>query len=140
MHEYQVDADAHEEETDIYEDEPRQIQLVLRRINPWTVLKQSFMLAVAFGIASVLATVMIWLLLDVLHVWSSIKMAVESMDSSGPLSEMLHYLELPRVTALATVFAVINTVLTTVLLTLGAVLYNLAATLVGGIRATLTDE
>lgn len=128
------------EEPEIYEDEPRQIQLVLRRVNPWSVLKQSFMLSVAFGVASVIATILLWLLLDVVHVWSSIRMAVQSMDSSGPLTELLQYLELPRVIALATVFAVINTVLTSVLLTLGSILYNLSARLVGGFRATLTDE
>lgn len=122
------------------DDEPRQIQLVLRRIDPWTVLKQSFLLSVIFGLAMVLTTVILWFLLDALHVWSSIQQAMGTIDSSGPAAELLSYLQLPRVTAMATVFAVINTVLLTVVLTIGSLLYNLSAQLVGGLRFTLTDE
>lgn len=123
-----------------YDDEPRQIVLTLRRIDPWTVLKQTFLLSVGLGIAMIGAVVLVWLLLDLVHVWSSLETAMAQIDESGPFSQLLGYLRLPRVTAMATVFAVINTVLFTVLITLGAILYNLFARLVGGIRVTLSDE
>ena len=40
----------------------------------------------------------------------------------------------------STIIAVVNVVLLTAISTLSAVLYNLAATLVGGVGVTLTDD
>ena len=50
------------------------------------------------------------------------------------------YLELPRALAVSTIVAVVDIVLVTALTTLGAFLYNITATLVGGIHLTLADE
>jgi hypothetical protein avisC_06218 len=50
------------------------------------------------------------------------------------------YLELPRALAVSTIIAVVDMVLVTALTTLGAFLYNITATLVGGIHLTLADE
>ena len=45
-----------------------------------------------------------------------------------------------QVASFATIIAVVNVVLLTVLSMLAAVLYNLSASLVGGIGVTLTDD
>ena len=45
-----------------------------------------------------------------------------------------------QIASFATIIAVVNVVLLTVLSTLSAVLYNLSSALVGGIGVTLTDD
>jgi hypothetical protein len=45
-----------------------------------------------------------------------------------------------RVTSLSMVIAVIDVILLTALATLGAFLYNICASLVGGVQLTLTDD
>ena len=57
-----------------------------------------------------------------------------------PFSAIVAYLELPRALAVSTIIAVVDMVLVTALTTLGAFLYNITATLVGGIHLTLADE
>ena len=47
---------------------------------------------------------------------------------------------LGQVASFATIIAVVNVVLLTALSMLGAVLYNISSTLVGGIGVTLTDD
>ena len=54
-----------------------------------------------------------------------------TVNSLAPLS---------TVTSLATVLAVVNVILLTALATVGALLYNMCAALVGGIGVTLTDD
>ena len=71
-------------------DAPRRVDLAIARIDAWTVMKVSFLLSVALGIAMVVATIVLWLMVA--------------------------------------------------LSTLGAMLYNVVASLVGGIKVSLMDE
>ena len=58
----------------------------------------------------------------------------------GRYADLLDYARLPRVISYATIVAVINVVLLTALSTLGAMLYNVVASLVGGVKVSLMDE
>ncbi len=49
-------------------------------------------------------------------------------------------ISLGQVALVTTIFAVVNTVVFTLLGMIGAILYNLAAKLVGGVTLTLSDE
>ena len=54
--------------------------------------------------------------------------------------QLLDYARLPRVISYATITAVANTIILTAMATLGALLYNVVASLVGGVRVSLMDE
>jgi hypothetical protein len=54
--------------------------------------------------------------------------------------DVYDYVGLSRVVSLSTFVAVINVVIIMALSTLGAVLYNLAGSLVGGLQVTLSDD
>ena len=123
-----------------YNEGPRQVQLVVHRIHPWSIMKMAMLLSVVLGIAMVLATILLWLALDAMEVFASIQRFVGNVDATSTASPLIDFLRLPRVIALATVLAVINTVLLTVLATVGAMLYNVIASLIGGIKLTLIDE
>lgn len=120
---------------------PRRVRLALTRINPFSAMKVAFLLSVAAGIMVIVAAAFIWFTLDALHVFSTITDLVGAIDSeSSAFKALLEYMKFSRAISVATVIAVVNIVLTTALATIGAFLYNLTASLVGGVHLTLADE
>ncbi|HEY5484561.1 MAG TPA: DUF3566 domain-containing protein [Propionibacteriaceae bacterium] len=119
---------------------PRRVRLSVSRIDPWSVMKLGFLLAIAIGIMTVVSAAVLWFVLDGMHVFSSINKTVTEVVGTENFINVLSYVEFGRVMSLATLVAVINVVLLTALSTIGAFLYNIVAALVGGIHLTLTDE
>ena len=121
---------------------PRRVRLALTRIDPWSVMKVSFLLSVAAGIMLVVAAAFVWFMLDAMHVFSTIQELVGTvMDSeSNAYSALLEYMKFTRAISMATVIAVVNIILTTALATIGSLLYNVTAALVGGVHLTLADD
>jgi integral membrane protein len=105
-------------------------------------MKVSFMLSVAAGIMFVVAALFVWYMLDALHVFSTIKeLAGTIMNSdNNAYSTLVEYLALKQTVSMAIIIGVVNVVLTTALATVTAFLYNLTATLVGGVHLTLADD
>ena len=126
-------------EIEISEDAPRQVNLVVARVDPWTVMKVGFLLSVAMGIATVIATIVVWAMLDGMHVFSSIEDFLNQISATKFVA-LLDYVKLPKVVSYATVFSVANVIIMTAISTLGALLYNVIASLVGGVRVSLMDE
>ena len=120
---------------------PRRVRLALTRVDPWSIMKVSFMLSVAVGIMIVVAAIFVWLMLDALHVFSTIKeLASTIMESeNNAYSALVEYLAFKRAVSMAIIIGVVNVALTTALSTVMAFLYNLTATLVGGVHLTLAD-
>ena len=121
---------------------PRRVRLALTRINPFSVMKVSLLLSVAGGIMFVVAACFVWLMLDLMHVFATIRdLAATVVDQkSNSFVALVEYLKLKNTFSMSIIIAVLNAVLTTALSTIGAVLYNLTATLVGGVHLTLADE
>lgn len=118
---------------------PRRVRLALARIDPWSVMKLSFLLSIAVGIAIVVATAAMWYVLDSMHVFADIQSLLDSIGSESFI-DLMQYVEFDRVISLAAVIAVVDVLLLTALATLGAFLYNIVAALVGGLHLTLTDD
>lgn len=119
----------------------RRVRLSVARVDPWSVMKVSFLLSFAAGVAMVVATILLWMVLSGLNVFGDIDRVIRDIQptSAEPFS-VLSYVGLPRVTALAMVIAVIDVVLMTAVATLAAYLYNICSSLVGGVQLTLTDD
>lgn len=118
---------------------PRRVRLSLTRVDPWSIMKVTFMLSVAAGVMFVVAAIFVWLMLDAMHVFSTLESFLQEIGA-GKFTELLEYVRLPRTIAYATIVGVINVVLMTAISTLGAMLYNVVASLVGGIKVSLMDE
>lgn len=121
---------------------PRKVRLSLTRIDPWSVMKVSFLLSFAAFIMIIVATAVVWFMLDRMHVFSRIQElvgAVFATDSKAFIA-LVEYLKFSRALAMAAIVGVVNIVLTTALATIGAFLYNITAALVGGVHLTLADD
>ena len=122
-----------------YVDEPRSVELTIAKIHPWSILKTSFLLSIALGIATVVGVIVVWFVLDGMNVFGTVEDFLIELGAERFLS-LLEFVRLPRVISYATIIGVGNIVILTAISTLIALLYNLIATLVGGIKVSLMDE
>ena len=73
-------------------------RLALTRVDPWSVMKASFLLSFAGGIMLIVATAVVWFMLDAMHVFATIEDLVKTVagERSNTFSAIVAYLELPR--------------------------------------------
>ncbi len=119
----------------------RRARLLVSKVDPWSVLKMAFLLSVALGIVTVVASIVLWTTLDITGIFDRVNgllSEIAGTESGG--FDLRSYASLGQVASFATIIAVVNVVLLTALAMLSAVLYNISATLVGGIGVTLTDD
>ncbi len=119
---------------------PRRVRLSVSRIDPWSVMKLSFLLSVAVGIMIVVAAAVVWQTLDRMAVFTTINSTIGTLVSDPSYDAVLQVVSFSRVISLATMVGVIDVVLLTALSTIMAFLYNIVAALVGGLHLTLTDD
>jgi hypothetical protein len=120
----------------------RQARLRLVQVEPWSVMKAAFLLSVAIAIVTVVAVGIVWGVLGAAGLWDSVNSIVQDSigDNSGTPFEIQKYLGTSRVLGFTMIVAVADIVLITAIATLGAFLYNLAATLVGGVEVTFAED
>jgi len=120
---------------------PRRARLRLTRVDPWSVMKTSFLLAVAFGIVTVVSVLIVWTVLGGAGVWDSINATVEDvLGSEAGNFDVTDYISTSRVLGFTMLVAVVDVVLLTAIATLTAFLYNMAAALLGGVELTLAED
>lgn len=118
------------------------MRLAIARVDPWSVMKLSFLLSVAAGIAAVILTAVLWMILSTMNVFTDIDGVLGSLQSTttGDPFSIMAYVGFGRVVSLAIVIAVIDVILITAIATVMAFLYNICSALVGGLQLTLTDD
>jgi hypothetical protein len=116
----------------------RRARLRLVRVDPWSVMKTAFLLSIAFGIMCIVAVFIIWSVLGAANVFDSINASIEQvLDENFTIQD---YIGMDRVLSITMLVAVLDVVLLTAIATLGAFLYNLAASLLGGLEVTLAED
>lgn len=118
---------------------PRRVRLAVSRVDPWSVMKLSFLISVAIGIMVVVASAVVWLTLDGLEVFARLDGLITEILADSDF-DLMDYVQFDRVISVATLVAVLDVFLITALSTIGAFLYNITAALVGGVHVTMTDE
>ena len=105
-------------------------------------MKVSFLFSVALGLVFLVAVALLWTALDVMGVFSSVGHTVSDVSGSASSSgfNVVSFFSLPRVMGMATILALIDTIVITAMTTLGAYLYNLSTELVGGVEMTFAEE
>ena len=118
---------------------PRRVRLTLARIDPFSVMKLSFLVALAIGLATVVAVVLLWNLVDAIGLWAQVDQLGKDLNGGDALPFM-DFFSFSKFVSYGTVVAVVNVVIITALGTLLAFLYNLVAALLGGLKFTFTDD
>lgn len=119
---------------------PRRVRLAVSKVDPWSVMKLAFLMSIAIAIGTVVATAVVWWVLNQMEVFAQIRGLLEEIEAMAQFGPLLEYLEFSRVMSVATVLAIVNIALLTALATLGAFIYNIVAAMVGGLHLTMTDD
>lgn len=120
----------------------RRARLKVVNIDPWSVMKVSFLFSVAFGLVLLVAVALLWSVLDFMGFFSSVGSTITDVsgDANTAGFDVVSFFSLPRVMGMATVLALINTLMITALATLATYMYNLSTDMVGGVEVTLAEE
>ncbi|GLZ12552.1 hypothetical protein Acsp04_27870 [Actinomadura sp. NBRC 104425] len=121
----------------------RKAQLQLARLEPWSVMKFSFMMSLVCFIVLLVAVVVLYVILSGLGVFSAISDTVNDLtrqqgETSGGL-DAGSWFSFARIFTYTLLVGALNVLLVTALSTVGSVIYNLVADLVGGVEVTLKE-
>lgn len=119
----------------------RRARLVLQRVDAWSVFLFSLIASICLGVVLLVAVAVVYAALSSLGVLSSLNGVLGEVTGSGTPDEVIEpFLTAGRVLSLTAVLAAVDVVLLTALATLGALLYNLVASLTGGIEVQLGER
>ena len=119
----------------------RRARLRISRVDPWSVMKTSFLFSIAFGVMLVVVAFVLWSVLAGSGALESVNSLINTLigdeDNAFQVEDVLNS---SRVLGFATVVAAIDVVILTAVATLFAFLYNLSATVLGGLEVTLAED
>ncbi|MGL4832102.1 MAG: DUF3566 domain-containing protein [Propionibacteriaceae bacterium] len=121
----------------------RKARLRLTRIDPWSMFKTAMLFSVAGGIMFWVATYVTWGIIQSSGLFESLNKTVSDIVNSptDPKKfQIEQYISTNKVLGIAAVIAAVDVVIMTALATLGAFLYNLSATMLGGLEVTLAED
>ncbi|GHD32561.1 hypothetical protein GCM10007147_36290 [Nocardiopsis kunsanensis] len=122
----------------------RKAHLTVSRVEPWSVMKFSFVVSLVCFIVLFVAVAVIYATLSLLGVFDELtSMLTALLEGDGGEDELglnpAAWFSPGRVLGLTGVVGALNIVLLTALATVGGMLYNLVADLVGGVDITLSE-
>jgi hypothetical protein len=119
----------------------RRARLYVTRIDPWSVTKAAFMLALSLSIVLVVAVTVVWLTLNAIGVLNALTTSVDDIiGSAGGGFSLVSVLDFGRVLGATMVIASVQIVLISALAAVFAFLYNVSVGITGGIEVVLSDE
>jgi hypothetical protein len=115
--------------------------LTLARVEPWSVMKFSFVASVVAFIILFVAVAVLYMVLAALGVFDSLQHTVSTMTSSQDAAgtNISHWFSASLILGYTAMLGALNIVLITAMSTVGAVIYNLIAKTIGGIEVTLRE-
>lgn len=122
----------------------RKAHLTVSRVEPWSVMKFSFVISLVCFIILFVAVAVIYTILSVLGVFDELTSMINALlEGDGGEDELglnpAAWFSPGRVLGYTGVIGALNIVLLTALATVGSMLYNLVADLVGGVDVTLSE-
>jgi hypothetical protein len=119
----------------------RRANLVIARLEPWSVMKFSFLMSLVAWVVLFVAVAMLYYALSGLGVFATIQRTLSSVTSSQNSAgvNLAAWTSASRVLGYTMLAGAVDIVLITVLSTVGAMIYNLVTHLGGGIEVTLKE-
>ena len=119
----------------------RRAHLAVIRLEPWSVMKFSFMVSLVGWVVLFVLVAALWWVLSKIGVFHSIEGSVSNLtsgkDSAGVQAS--NWFSASRVLGYTMLVGAINVILITALATIGSVVYNLVTHVAGGIEVTLKE-
>lgn len=117
----------------------KQVRLKLVYIDFWSVVKLAFLISVAIGIITVVATFLIWAILNQTGIFDDLDSLLRDIlgDSSFSIQDSF---SIAQIMLFSIVVAILNVVVGTVLGAIVAVLYNLSVRITGGLLVGFTNN
>jgi cell division protein FtsL len=119
----------------------RQAQLTVERVEPWSVMKFSFLISLVAFVVLFVAVAILYFTLSKIGVFTQIEKtwgAVTYHDHQS--SNLSAWFSASRILGYTMLIGAVNVVIITALSTVGAVVYNLVTALTGGIEVTLKES
>jgi hypothetical protein len=119
----------------------RRANLVIARLEPWSVMKFSFLMSLVAWIVLFVAVALLYYALSSIGVFASLQKTLASVTSSQGSGgvDLSKWTSGTRVLGYTMLIGAVDVVLITALSTVGAVVYNLVTHLGGGIEITLKE-
>src|ERR1022692_179889 len=119
----------------------RRAQLAVSRVEPWSVMKFSFMISLVGWVVLFVAVAALYYSLSKIGVFTSIEKSVTDVTSSKGSAgvKASTWFSASRVLGYTMLIGAVNVVLITALATVGSVIYNLVTHVAGGIEVTLKE-
>jgi hypothetical protein len=119
---------------------PVRASMQIRRVDPWSALKVSLVLSIALFFVWMIAVAFLYLVLGAMGVWSKLNSNVGDLLTSASGQTGGELVSSGTIFGGAALIGLVNIVLMTAAVTLGAFIYNLTTDLVGGVEVTLADR
>jgi len=117
----------------------KQVRLKLVYVDFWSAVKLSFLIAVSLGIVLVVATILIWVVLNSTGIFGDLDDILKDILGDPEFSVAASF-SLGQVAFFALIVAVLNTVVGTVLGAIAAMLYNFSVRITGGLLVGFTNN
>ena len=119
----------------------RKANLVISRVEPWSVMKFSFLISLVLWIVMFVAVALLYYALSSLGVFDALQRTLASVTSSQTSAgvDLTKWTSAPRILGYTMLLGAVDVVLITAISTVGAVVYNLVTHLGGGIEVTLKE-
>ncbi|GAB2456603.1 hypothetical protein HD599_003267 [Conyzicola lurida] len=117
----------------------KQVRLKLVYIDFWSTVKLSFLVAVSLGIVLVVATILIYLVLQSTNIFSTLDATLSEIlgDDNFSITDTFN---LAQVSLFAVVVAILNIIVGTALGAITSVLYNFSVRITGGLLVGFTNN
>ena len=117
----------------------KQVRLKLVYVDFWSAVKLSFLISVSLGIVLIVASLLIWIVLDSTGVFASVSKLLADIHTDKTYSITQNF-SLVQVGLFAVIVAILNTVVGTALGAIMAMLYNFSVRITGGLLVGFTNN
>jgi hypothetical protein len=119
----------------------RRANLIIARLEPWSVMKFSFLMSLVAWVVLFVAVALLYYALSGLGVFAALQRTLSSVTSSQSSAgvNLAAWTSASRVLGYTMLAGAVDIILITILSTVGAMIYNLVTHLGGGIEVTLKE-
>ncbi|KZX22493.1 DUF3566 domain-containing protein [Rathayibacter tanaceti] len=117
----------------------KQVRLKLVYVDFWSAVKLSFLIGLTLAIITIVVVYLVYTVLAQTNVFNEVNGLVQDIAGAETF-DLNSVVSLPQVMGFAIVVAVLNTIVTTALGAIVAVLYNLSVKITGGLLVGFTNQ